>query len=157
MVYFWLMAVIILCSAISATIISNQRVSIFAVWLCGMGIGGMYLTFGAEYLAFFQWMASTLLAVIFLFYSVLYSDEEKTHRFWSTYLIPFGLGIIFFAALRTGLRNVGQDISFDETSGSLAELGLALSNEYLLVCEILGIALFIAVVGIGVISRREKE
>src|SRR3989344_6991442 len=69
-------------AAVISAIIDSLRSAALFLWLCGIAMGGIYLSFGAEYLAFVQWVLSTITALSFVFYSVLFGEEKEPEKRW---------------------------------------------------------------------------
>jgi NADH:ubiquinone oxidoreductase subunit 6 (subunit J) len=70
-------------SAIYATVAGDTKRSILSLWFAGLSVGGLYLSWGAEFLAVLQWILSTLVAISFLFYAVMFGEYgAKDPRDW---------------------------------------------------------------------------
>lgn len=71
---FWIFAVITLGAVLVAAFALNLKRAILALWIAGFGAGGLYLTVGAETLAIVQWIVSTLIAISFVFFAVMFGE-----------------------------------------------------------------------------------
>ncbi len=70
----WIFGGISLSAVIMATFEKHMRRAILALWVAGIGIGALYLTVGAEFLAIVQWIVSTLVTLAFIFFSVMFGE-----------------------------------------------------------------------------------
>lgn len=168
------MIVFILCSLITlgaagvATFWGDIRVSILALWVVGLGAGGLFLGLGAELLAIIQWIACTLVAISFLFYSVTFGeygvqDKRPMSKKVTSAIVPSLLGLAFAAVIWLGTYKlpdrllagtVTQDAPAVQAS-NIAAMGRSVIREHLLSIEIMGVMLLLVVVGAGVIARPE--
>jgi NADH:ubiquinone oxidoreductase subunit 6 (subunit J) len=157
----WLFAGIALSAALMATFVRHMRRAILALWVAGLGVGAMYLTVGAEFLAIIQWTVSTLVTISFIFFAVLFGEynsvEEsggKNGILLSLFSIVLGLG--FAAIIWVGARELPENPSmFSASETNLATLGRTLTQDHLLSLEVLALTLFLVLVGGGVIARFE--
>src|SRR4051812_19130337 len=70
----WIFAGITLSAVLMATFVRYMRRAILALWVAGLGVGAIYLTVGAEFLAIIQWIVSTLVTISFVFFSVMFGE-----------------------------------------------------------------------------------
>src|ERR1700761_6658818 len=70
----WIFAGITLSAVLLATFVNQMRRAILALWVAGLGIGALYLTIGAEFLAIIQWIVSTLVTISFVFFAVMFGE-----------------------------------------------------------------------------------
>jgi NADH:ubiquinone oxidoreductase subunit 6 (subunit J) len=160
-VIFWICGIICLGAATLAAFLGDIRRSTLALWIAGLGVGGVYLALGAELLAIVQWIVSTVVAISFIFYSVMFgeygvADDRPASRRALAAVMPLLLGLGFTFVIWLGT----QDLSAPEpVSGGadLAKLGRVLIGEQFLSLQVLGLMLFLLVVGSGVIARPEKK
>lgn len=68
----WVFAGLTLGAALMATFAFNIKRAILALWVVGLGVGAVYLTVGAEFLAIIQCMVSTLVTISLVFFSVMF-------------------------------------------------------------------------------------
>ena len=158
----------------TACLSSSPARAILALWVAGLGAGGLYLSVGAEYLAWVQWVVGTLVTVSLIFYAVSCDPGPPPSRSGGTPLGPpfrrgvfwsspgFGLQALICGSLFTGLVYWSAS-SLEATRlpnpvveplwSPLARLGVQLSGPHLVAVEVLGLTLFLVVVGGGVIAR----
>lgn len=154
MLVLWVCSAMAFVSGFVACIATDLRRSALALWVCGLALGGVYLTLGAEFIAIVQWIISTLIAMSLIFYTVLLGAKEPAHSWWSVGLSS-ALGLGFFATLLWGLSDLVRKRPPGGDSKSLIELGDLLISKHLFIMEILGLLLFLVIIGVGVLARPE--
>jgi len=157
----WVFAVITLSAVLMATFENQMRRAILALWVAGIGVGAMYLTVGAEFLAIIQWIVSTLGAISFIFFSVMFGEYHAPVARGSAHtkflvVLALILGISFAAIVGLGSRELPESAMNLVTQDSdLGTLGRKLTQEHLLSLEVLALTLFLVLIGGGVIARSE--
>jgi NADH:ubiquinone oxidoreductase subunit 6 (subunit J) len=154
---------ITISAVLMATFVSNIRQAILALWVAGLGVGAMYLTVGAEFLAVIQWIVSTLVTISFIFFSVMFGEYNSVKTPLKgenivLIVLALSLGAVFTAVIWVGSQGL-PEITF-QISGSPADLALIgrkLTQENFLSLEVLALTLFLVLVGGGVIARSEKR
>lgn len=169
---YWICSAVALGAALTATFMSSIRFAILSLWVCGLAVGGIFLSQGAELLAITQWIISTLGALCFIFYSVMlgeYHSEETTplKRKLVSAILPTLAGLGFSGVIWLGSRslssaNAGANAlnmapPSPENAHNLATIGKSLMDKQFLSLQILGLTLFLVVVGAGVIARPEMK
>ena len=126
-----------------------------------MGIGAVYLTLGAEFLAIVQWVVSTLVTISFLFFSVMFGEyhpqvSKKNSKTLFVQMVSLVLGCIFTISIaKISLQlPTGPQTEFADGS-DLKLVGRLLTQENLLSLEVLALTLFLVLVGGGVVARSE--
>lgn len=155
-VAFWICSGLAIGSGVLASLSSNMRRVALSLWVCGLSTGGIFLSLGAEFIAVFQWIVSTLIGISFVFYLVLFGSEKTEWR-WSQVAPSLVFGVLFLTIMWFGIRQVPSRFIYSENAGGLAKLGETLVSKHLLSVEILGVIVFLVVIGIGVVSRPEKK
>jgi len=153
---FWFFSGLVIFSAVVATLARSLRIAGFSLWICGLGVGGIYLSLGAEFIAIFQWIVATLTGLMFVFYSILLGGREQSIS-WTKFLLVVGLGVTFLWITWLCVQTVPAWESPLFKSEGLVALGERLIQEHLLPLEILAITLFLTIVGSGVIARPESD
>jgi len=124
----------------------------------------MYLTIGAEFLAIIQWIVSTLVAISFIFFAVMFGEfnppQEKIEK-KSSLLMPILsilLGIGFTSVIWLGARELPEiSLVLSKEGGDLQSVGKMLTQDNLLSLEVLALTLFLVLVGGGVVARSEGD
>ena len=159
----WIFAGITLSAAIVATLVQNMRQSILALWVAGLGVGAMYLTMEAEFLAIVQWIVSTLLTITFIFFAVMFgeygrSERKRTRQEVVLTVLSILLGLGFAAIIGLGTEGLWTwTTEFKSYATDLRSLGQLLIEKNFLSLEVLALTLFLVLVGGGVIARFERE
>ena len=159
----WIFAVITLAAGLIAAIVENMRRATLALWIAGLGMGGIYLTLGAETLAIIQWIISTLGAISFIFFAVMFGEygaEEKKgeRRRLLKSALALVLGAAFSAVIYLGAGKLPEGFLGIPTGGNdLAALGQTMTQDHLLSLEVLALTLFLVLVGGGVVARPERN
>lgn len=166
MIVFLFCSFLTIFAAILATFLSDIRKAVLALWITGLGAGGLFLSVGAELLAVVQWIVSTLVAISFIFYAVMFGEygmpdlRPKPKRYTS-----LGVSVLLGAAFAwviwlgahqlPGATLIEPILPENTTAQSMLALGKSIAEEHLLSLEILGLTLFLVIVGSGVIARPE--
>ncbi len=161
---FWICGTITLLAAASAACLGDLKKAILALWVTGLAIGGVYLSVGAELIAVVQWIISTLVAISFIFYAVMFGeygvgDSRSFSSKLLSSLLPILVGGAFAAMLWMGVRETAlKSIRAAEVEAGTSEtLGMLMAGHHFLSLELLGLTLFLTIVGAGVIARPEEK
>lgn len=160
----WIMLILALFFAAAATFLRDFRRSVLSLWLTGLFLGGVFLSLHYELLAIAQWVLSTLTAIAFVFHGVLFGEfggrkSDAARKGPLGYLLPILAGVGFVALMAAGglSRLTDTQKPFSSPEGSFQETGKAIADEAFLSAEILGVTLFLIIVGAGVIARAEGK
>jgi NADH-quinone oxidoreductase subunit J len=158
---FYLFAAITLLSAFMVVTSDNIVRSAFYLLATFFGVSGLYVLLGADFVAVTQIMVYIGGILILLLFGVMLTSNV-THveiKKGMTKLIPSIVAIGVFAGAvlsvmmktewKTQLSEIPQTTSFD--------LGKLLLTDYVLIFELLGILLLIALIGAASMARREQE
>ncbi len=154
-------AIITLFAVILATFESQLRRAILALWVAGVGVGAIYLTVGAEFLAIIQWIVSTMVTISFLFFAVMFGEynappEEKKGKGRLLVVLAVILGAVFSAIIGLGSSHLPEGtLKLVSQADGLGVLGRKLTRDHLLSLEVLALTLFLVLVGGGVVARSE--
>lgn len=163
MIICWVFAAITLGAVGYATFVGDIRRAVLSLWVAGLGIGAIYLTLGAELLAVVQWIVSTLVAISFVFFSVMFGEYGKGEKVQlDRKLIKTGLaivlGVAFVWLVWFGAGQFPDALLTQPMEGTdLAAIGKTLTGQHLLSLEVLALTLFLVLVGGGVIARPDPE
>lgn len=164
----WFFSLITLTAVTMAAFVRDVRRATLALWVAGLGVGCIYLTLGVEVLAIIQWIVSTLVAISFSFFGVMfgeYGSQSHSSTFLSRgdrKLLLTGLGILigacFAALIWFGDGQSPSDfLTIPETGNDMVALGKSLTENHLLSLEVLALTLFLALIGGGVVARPEVQ
>src|SRR3990172_3364226 len=161
--FFYLLAGMILGSAILT--ITRRNAVHSAIWLVFtlMGVAGLYLHLQAEFLAAVQVLLYVGgIMVLFLFVIMLVNLDEAAkqrqfNRQWSIALIA---ALVMLAELGYFVVRGGDSFQFGQaTGGSLAPntelIALALYRDYMLPFEIASLLLLVAILGAVIMAKKQ--
>ncbi|MCM2322093.1 MAG: NADH-quinone oxidoreductase subunit J [Oligoflexia bacterium] len=144
-----------------AAFVRDIRRATLALWIAGLGAGGIYLTIGAETLAIVQWVTSTLVAISFVFFAVMFGEYGSQKGFFDRkralfYGLGLAIGVSFAGLIALGSGTIDAPMLEVPVSGNdLPALGKALTEDHLLSLEVLAFTLLMVLVGGGVLARPE--
>ncbi len=164
---FYLFGGIALLSAISVVVQKRVFYSALSLIICLCSVAVLYLALQAPFIAAVQVVVyAGAIMVLFLFVIMLLDplsagilkDKKK-------YLVYFGslLGVLTMVLLLPFLRlhraagaPSSTGFSLDET-GTIKHLGKVLFDEYLLPFEITSVLILVAIIGVVVLAKRQKQ
>ena len=160
-IIFYLFALITIGSGIIVVNSKNIVHAAFSMLLTFFGVSGIYVLLGADFIAIVQIMVYVGGILILLLFGVMLTNKitNVEIRSGSTQVIPsiIGLGVftavLFYVVSSTNWKTEASEIPFSTAS----DIGIVLISEYVLVFELLGILLLVALIGAASIARREKE
>ena len=141
-------------SALGATLSENLRMATLFLWLCGIGVGGLYLSLGAELLSIVQWIVATLVGISLLFHSIMFG-VRKGGVPWTRLVLALVVAGGFVAALLPGMAGISGGTGGTSSAPDLSAIGVRLAGRGLLALEALGLTLFLGIMGAGILSRPE--
>lgn len=161
-ILFYLFAVITLVSAGFVVTTRNVIYSAFFLLFTFFGVAGIYVLLAADFLAVVQIMVYVGGILILLLFGVMLTNKitNVDIRTGTANLLPASIavgllmGALVSVMLYTGWK-VQSDVEIPDTS--IKNLGILLITDYLLIFELLGILLLIALIGAASIARRDKE
>ena len=157
-IIFYLFAAVTLVSAF--LVVTNRNIvhAAFYLLFTFFGVAGIYVMLGADFVAIVQLIVYVGGILILLLFGVMITNKITNVDIKSGTIntlpaaIGLGLftGIIGSVILNTNWRVVDSEMP----QSTLSALGQMLLNEYVLVFELLGILLLIALVGAASMARR---
>jgi len=125
------------------------------------GVAGIYALLGADFLAVVQIMVYIGGILVLLIFGVMLTNKitNVDIRTGTIHVLPASIGVGIFLGLVvsvmywTNWRT--EETAIPETTTKA--LGSILLTDYVLIFELLGILLLIALIGAASIARREKE
>jgi NADH:ubiquinone oxidoreductase subunit 6 (subunit J) len=160
----WVFSGISLAAVVIAVFERQMKRAILALWVAGIGTGALYLSLGAEFLAIIQWIVATLVAISFMFFSVMFGEYHaapKKDRTRKNYLL-IGCALLI-GGVFTGMIGMSSEWvllgqrNLVAQESDLLSLGRQLTRDHLLALEVLAFTLFLTLIGGGVIVRSEGE
>ena len=160
-VIFYLFAIITLVSA--SLVVSSKNIvhSAFYLLFTFFGVAGIYALLGADFVAVVQLLVYVGGILILILFGVMLTNKISNVdlRTGTIHILPaaIGVGMLWGAltAVMTKSSWFNQKAATSEFSAPF--LGRMLTTDYVLIFELLGILLLIALVASASIARREKE
>lgn len=160
-IIFYLFALITIVSAVIVVNARNIVHAAFSLLLTFFGVSGIYVLLGADFLAVVQIMVYVGGILILLLFGVMLTNKitDVEIRSGSFQVLPAIIGLAAFAAILFGVMTSTnwKSQNFEIPNTTSFDLGRLLISEYVLVFELLGILLLIALIGAASIARRDKE
>lgn len=157
-IIFYLFAAITLLSGLFVVTNRNIVHSAFFLLFTFFGVAGIYVLLGADFVAIVQLIVYVGGILILLLFGVMLTNKitNVEIRTGTTNIFPALVGVgLFSGTLIAGMINsqwrIVESAIPVSTTGSLGHL---LMQEYVLVFELLGIILLIALIGAASIARR---
>ena len=164
---FYLFGTIALIAAIN--VVAQRRVfySAISLIICLCSVAVLYMLLESPFIAAVQVVVyAGAIMVLFLFVimlldpfsSAILQDKKKSLGYFAVLI-----GIILFAVLYPHLRSYDQSFTpkslhfAAESVGSVKRVGWTLFNEYLLPFEITSVLILIAIIGVVVLAKRQKQ
>ena len=158
---FYLFAIITIVSAVIVVNARNIVHAAYSLLLTFFGVSCIYVLLGADFLAIVQIMVYFGGILILLLFGVMLTNKitNVEIRSGSFQVLPAVIGLAAFAAILFGVMTSTnwKSQSFDIPNTTSFDLGKLLISEYILVFELLGILLLVALIGAASIARRDKE
>ncbi|WP_395047547.1 NADH-quinone oxidoreductase subunit J [Flavobacterium sp.] len=163
LIIFYFLSAITLATAFLTIISKNPIHSAIYLVICFFSVAGHYLLFNAQFLAIVHIIVySGAIMVLFLFTIMLMNlnKEGEPHKKIATKLAAVvSFGLVCFVMLAVFIkampkmetyRTTGQDFQ------SIKVLGKVLLNEYMVPFEFASILLLVAMMGVVLLSKKEK-
>jgi NADH:ubiquinone oxidoreductase subunit 6 (subunit J) len=160
----WIFSAIALGAALTATVVTSMQRAILSLWIAGLAMGCLFLTLGAETIAILQWIISTLVAISLFFFAVMFGEYERetksptlfNRKFIVSMILATALGAAFAFIIYLGANELsgGPAITTNQVN-DLASLGKVIVENHIVSLEVLGLTLFLVLVGGGVVARPE--
>jgi len=153
---FWIFGVFALISAVLASFSSNYKLAGLAIWICSFAMGSAYITLGAEFLGFMQWIVGTVVAASFLFYSIVFGFEEQKLK-WTSVLAAGVLSALMVFYVQQGIQGMPMVHVDAQGSEGLSGLGEAMLSRHFLAYLVSSVIMLLAIMGAGVTSRVDER
>ncbi len=160
-IIFYIFAAITILSALFVVTTKNIIYSAFYLLFTFFGVAGIYVLLGADFIAIAQIMVYVGGILILLLFGVMLTNKVTGVEIKSgtVQIMPavIGTGIFMGAVVAAMFFTNWRSEPASLPAGTANELGHLLLNDYVLIFELLGILLLIALIGAASIARREKE
>lgn len=164
-VIFYLFAVLTVVSAMFVVFTKNIIYAAFNLLLTFFGVAGLYVFLGADFLGIVQIIVYVGGILILLIFGVMITNksndvivQNSPGKFLvSGVIICFFGGLVLTALVSTQWKTGGVSLATPPANADLKSLGKLMMNEYILIFELLGILLLVALVGAASMARKEKK
>ncbi|MEW6701336.1 MAG: NADH-quinone oxidoreductase subunit J [Bacteroidota bacterium] len=158
---FYLFAAITLVSALFIVTTRNIVHSAFYMLFTFFGIAGIYVLLGADFIAIVQILVYVGGILILLLFGVMLTNKitNVEIRTGTVHMLPAAIATAIFMSavvavmIWTEWKSEPAQIPLTTTK----DIGYLLINDYVLIFELLGILLLVALIGAASIARRDKE
>ena len=157
-ILFYFFALITVGSAFIVVSTKNVMYAAFSLMLTFFGVAGIYVLLGADFIAIVQLIVYVGGILILILFGVMLTNkitdaEIKTgvsQILPSTIVVGLLFGILFKFMIQTKWHIESNAIA----GNGLQQVGSLLMNEYIIIFELLGILLTIALIGAASIARK---
>lgn len=158
-IIFYIFAAITLLSALTVVTTKNIIYAAFNLMLTFFGVAGLYVLLGADFIAIVQLIIYVGGILILLLFGVMLTNKinnvsvttEVTNIIPGTITVGLLAGIIIAYFMNTQWKSVPTEFPLS----TIDSLGKMLMNEYVLIFELLGVLLLIALIGAASIARKQ--
>lgn len=158
---FYLFATLTIVSALAVVSSDNIVRSAFYLLATFFGVSGIYVLLGADFVAVTQIMVYIGGILILLLFGVMLTSNithvEIKKGIKSVFPAIFAIGILLGAVILMMINTNWKTVSSTIPQTTSYELGKLLITDYVLVFELLGILLLIALIGAASMARREQK
>ena len=159
-IFFYIFAAITLISAFFVVTNKNIIYSAFSLMLTFFGVAGIYVLLGADFIAIVQIIIYIGGIMILILFGVMLTTKITNAPLKTevSFMLPAAISVgIFSGILLAVLLNTNWKVfGATQNNPTVVGLGTLLMNEYILIFELLGILLLIALIGAASIARKEK-
>ena len=160
-ILFYIFAAITLVSAWFVVTTRNVIYSAFFLLFTFFGVAGIYVLLAADFIAVVQIMVYVGGILILLLFGVMLTNTitNVDIRTGASNLLPASIatGILMGAVVSVMWYTEWKIQPTAAPNTTIKELGRLLLTDYVLVFELLGLLLLVALIGAASIARREKE
>ena len=160
-IIFYLFALVTVVSAIVVVTAKNIIYSAFSLLFTLFGIAGLYVLLGADFVAIVQLMVYVGGILILLLFGVMLTNKVTTVEIktGAIQVLPALAGVVVLAV---ALIMIMLNASWTINPGMIPQtttkgIGSLLVTDYVLIFELLGILLLIALIGAASIARKDEE
>ncbi|MDP2303761.1 MAG: NADH-quinone oxidoreductase subunit J [Ignavibacteria bacterium] len=156
---FYLFATITVLSALAVVSTKNIIYSAYNLMLTFFGVAGLYVLLGADFLAIVQLIVYVGGILILILFGVMLTNKVNGMPIHTevTNIIPASITIGLFAGIVLAffMNTNWKSVTTEFPATTIQSLGKLLMNEYILIFELLGVLLLIALIGAASIARKQ--
>lgn len=155
---FYLFALVTIISAYFVVTVRNIVYSAFFLLFTLFGIAGLYALLGADFIAIVQLIVYVGGILILMIFGVMLTNKITNVQIktgaWQIFPATVGVGIFGGFLLAVLLNTNWRNFDVTNTPPTTFQLGQLLMQEWIVVFELLGIVLLIALLGAASIARK---
>ena len=155
---FYLFAAVTVISAFFVVTIRNIVRAAFFLLFTFFGVSGIYVLLGADFVAIVQLIVYVGGILILLLFGVMITNKitEVEIKTGTVNTLPAAIGVGLFTGMMGAviLNTEWRQVSSQMPESTLSALSSMLLNEYVLVFELLGILLLVALIGAASMARK---
>lgn len=157
-IIFYLFAAVTVLSAFFVVSTRNIVRAAFFLLFTFFGVSGLYVMLGADFVAIVQLIVYVGGILILLIFGVMITNKitEVEIKTGTIHTLPAAIGVGLFTGM-LGAVVLGTNwlqLDSEMPTSTLSTLGNMLLNEYVLVFELLGILLLVALIGAASMARK---
>jgi len=157
-IIFYLFAAVTVLSAFFVVSTRNIVRAAFFLLFTFFGVSGLYVLLGADFVAIVQLIVYVGGILILLIFGVMITNKitEVEIKTGTIHTLPAAVGVGLFTGM-LGAVMLGTNwlqLDTEMPNSTLSTLGNMLLNEYVLVFELLGILLLVALIGAASMARK---
>ncbi|MBD3232958.1 MAG: NADH-quinone oxidoreductase subunit J [candidate division Zixibacteria bacterium] len=156
---FYILAAIIIVSALFVVTLRNIFHSALMLILCFFGVAGLYVTLHADFLAAVQVLIYVGAVTILMIFAVMLTQQLTGRKIQQLNDQPLPAALIILSLLIlliVSITRTGFEIADNlEPMPTVGTIGKAFMTTYVLPFEIVSVVLLVALIGAIVIARRE--
>ena len=148
--------------AFASMVISTQRSihSIFYLIATFLNAAGLLLSVGLEFLSFIIVIVYVgAVAVLFLFVVMMINTAQESNKHWKQPIF-FTAGILTLEGFILGsvaYYMPWRPLECIKTNGNIKDLGYVLYTDYFLAFQLVGLILFVSVIGVVLLTLRQRR
>lgn len=150
-------SILTIASAIMAVGFKRTVHNAFSLMLCLAGVAGIFILLSSEFVAVMEIVVYVGAIAIAIIFAIMFSPPHfmiQPRRSLLKVLRSIAIGLFFFSAIYKVITSTRWAISSQEGDYSIKHLGEILLGVYALPFEVIGIALFIAILGALLMAKK---
>ena len=157
-IIFYLFAAVTLLSAFFVVTTRNIVHSAFFLLFTFFGVAGIYVLLGADFVAIVQLIIYVGGILILLIFGVMITNKitQVDIKTGTIHTLPAAIGVGLFTGIAGAviINTNWFQVKSEVPDTTLSTLGIMLLNEYILIFELLGILLLVALIGAASMARK---
>jgi NADH-quinone oxidoreductase subunit J len=157
-VVFWLFCVITIAGGLYVLFSNHLLYAAYGLLVCFLGVAGIFVFAHADFVSAAQIMIYVGGILVLLIFGIMLSSSKKKPL--EVENVPQWLGVVIVASLSTVLLTLVSRLVFSGDSNSqflsLKTIGFSIMTQYVLVLEIIGILLLMALIGATYLAKDDQ-